>query len=253
MMYEQEGRILKEDLDIAAYTLHIDQSIIDTIIEIGLFKLNGNAICNDRISAAVDEAEALSKRRRNAAQSRWKKPSVPEDSNNASASESCASAMQVHSNSNAGAMQNDIFAMHNNIMQSKITQDKENIDTPSPSEHTSLNDLINFFNSEMKSHGALIPEVRTISGQRKTHTLARIREHGKETFAKMIRIAAVNDFLNGKNDRAWVANYDWLVNPSNFVKVIEGNYSSRNGNRNSQYNNESGSGSTDGEGYDTTL
>lgn len=116
-----------------------------------------------------------------------------------------------------------------------------------------LKQLAKFFNSEMRRHQALIPEIRTISGQRKTHTLARIREHGKDTFARMIRIASTNDFLNGKNDRAWVANYDWLVNPSNFVKVIEGNYSSRNGNRNSQYNNEPGSGSTDGEGYDTSL
>lgn len=152
-------------------------------------------------------------------------------------------------NDNDNEDDNDVY-----ISSDKSSDISTESDTLSPATpQIDLKQLAKFFNSEMRSHKALIPEIRTISGQRKTHTLARIREHGKDTFARMIRIASTNDFLNGKNDRAWVANYDWLVNPSNFVKVIEGNYSSRNGNRNSQYNNEPGSSSTDGEGYDTSL
>ena len=155
---------------------------------------------------------------------------------------------QNNPNDNDNEDDNDIY-----ISSDKSSDISTESDALSPTPQIDLKQLAKFFNSEMRIHQALIPEIRTISGQRKTHTLARIREHGKDTFARMIRIASTNDFLNGKNDRAWVANYDWLVNPSNFVKVIEGNYSSRNGNRNSQYNNEPGSGSTDGEGYDTSL
>lgn len=151
-------------------------------------------------------------------------------------------------NDNDNEDDNDVY-----ISSDKSSDISTESDALSPTPQIDLKQLAKFFNSEMRIHQALIPEIRTISGQRKTHTLARIREHGKDTFARMIRIASTNDFLNGKNDRGWIANYDWLVNPSNFVKVIEGNYSSRNGNRNSQYNNEPGSGSTDGEGYDTSL
>ena len=152
-------------------------------------------------------------------------------------------------NDNDNEDDNDIYISSDKS--SDISTESDALSPATP--QIDLKQLAKFFNSEMRIHQALIPEIRTISGQRKTHTLARIREHGKDTFARMIRIASTNDFLNGKNDRGWVANYDWLVNPSNFVKVIEGNYSSRNGNRNSQYNNEPGSGSTDGEGYDTSL
>ena len=156
---------------------------------------------------------------------------------------------QNNPNDNDNEDDNDVY-----ISSDKSSDISTESDALSPAvPQIDLKQLAKFFNSEMRSHQALIPEIRTISGQRKTHTLARIREHGKDTFARMIRIASTNDFLNGKNDRAWVANYYWLVNPSNFVKVIEGNYSSRNGNRNSQYNNEPGSGSADGEGYDTSL
>lgn len=156
---------------------------------------------------------------------------------------------QNNPNDNDNEDDNDIYISSDKS--SDISTESDALSPAAP--QIDLKQLAKFFNSEMRSHQALIPEIRTISGQRKTHTLARIREHGKDTFARMIRIASTNDFLNGKNDRGWIANYDWLVNPSNFVKVIEGNYSSRNGNRNSQYNNEPGSGSTDGEGYDTSL
>lgn len=116
-----------------------------------------------------------------------------------------------------------------------------------------INELAKFFNSEMKRVGALIPTIKTISGQRKTHTLARIREYGKETFAQMIRMAAESDFLNGKNAKGWTANYDWLVLPNNFVKVIEGNYNNRQHGSRTQFDSGAGQEGTGGSGYDSTL
>ena len=116
-----------------------------------------------------------------------------------------------------------------------------------------INELAKFFNSEMKRVGALIPTIKTISGQRKTHTLARIREYGKETFAQMIRMAAESDFLNGKNAKGWTANYDWLVFPNNFVKVIEGNYNNRQHGSRTQFDSGAGQEGTGGSGYDSTL
>lgn len=41
------------------------------------------------------------------------------------------------------------------------------------------------------------------------------------------RKVAASDFLCGRNDRNWTANFDWLMKPSNAVKVLEGNYDNR--------------------------
>ena len=116
-----------------------------------------------------------------------------------------------------------------------------------------LKELIGYFNAQMRRTGALIPAIRTISGRRKTHTLARIREYGKETFAQMIRMAAESDFLNGKSAKGWTATYDWLVYPSNFVKVIEGNYNNRSNGRSNQQSFGTGERKPSEEDYPTSL
>jgi hypothetical protein len=41
---------------------------------------------------------------------------------------------------------------------------------------------------------------------------------------EFFEIVRNSDFLNGKNDRNWKANFSWLINYKNAVKVIEGNY-----------------------------
>lgn len=37
-------------------------------------------------------------------------------------------------------------------------------------------------------------------------------------------MAEESDFLKGKNDRNWSANFDWLIKDSNMAKVLDGNY-----------------------------
>lgn len=83
-----------------------------------------------------------------------------------------------------------------------------------------------FFNDEMDAAGAVIPRVHSMSekSKRASAVRARIREHGEEAVKEMIRKAAKSDFLNGKNQRGWTASFDWLFLPTNFVKVLEGNY-----------------------------
>lgn len=54
---------------------------------------------------------------------------------------------------------------------------------------------------------------------------ARIRESGFNNFIKAINNVLLSDFLNGKNDRGWIITFDWFIKPSNFIKVLEGNYS----------------------------
>ena len=40
--------------------------------------------------------------------------------------------------------------------------------------------------------------------------------------------AGKSDFLCGINPKAWKADFDWLFNPTNFLKIMEGKYDNKN-------------------------
>ena len=117
--------------------------------------------------------------------------------------------------------------------------------------------LADFFNDELRRNGSIIPTIRSIDGQRRSSTMARIREHGKPAFAEAVKKAAASDFLNGKNDRGWVADFDWIIKPNNFIKVLEGNYDNRQQNNqrygNTGKHNQRGKGGNPEDGYESSL
>lgn len=80
-----------------------------------------------------------------------------------------------------------------------------------------------YFNETMAAHGAQIPQVRSIppKSQRAAYVRARLKEHGKEALAKVVQNAAKLSFYNGGGSRGWVADFDWLFRPSNFLRVLE--------------------------------
>ena len=85
--------------------------------------------------------------------------------------------------------------------------------------------LADYWNEKMA--GKQIPPIRQVTKKRKTAISARISEYGKEAIRKVIDKAADSKFLNGSNNRAWVADFDWVMRPNNFPKVLEGNYDNR--------------------------
>lgn len=74
----------------------------------------------------------------------------------------------------------------------------------------------------------LMPRLSVWSERRKAAVRARIREAGGlEAVRAAIDKAAESDFLQGKNQRGFVADFDWVMRPANFAKVIDGNYDRR--------------------------
>lgn len=53
---------------------------------------------------------------------------------------------------------------------------------------------------------------------------ARLRQYGFESFAEVVEQIKCSEFLQGKNGKAWQVTFDWVVHPSNYAKVLEGNY-----------------------------
>jgi uncharacterized protein YdaU (DUF1376 family) len=57
---------------------------------------------------------------------------------------------------------------------------------------------------------------------------ARIKEHPDEDYwTRAIEGINRSPFLNGVNDRKWVASFDWLIKPDTATKVLEGKYDRR--------------------------
>ena len=55
---------------------------------------------------------------------------------------------------------------------------------------------------------------------------ARLKKYSLLDFQTLFEKAEASDFLKGAN-REWKANFDWLINETNMVKVLEGNYDNR--------------------------
>ncbi len=80
------------------------------------------------------------------------------------------------------------------------------------------------FNRIMDENGAVIPRITRITDRRKTMLASRLKEYPNTDFEQLFTRIAKSDFLNGGGPSGWVMDFDWLIRPNNFPKVIEGNY-----------------------------
>jgi hypothetical protein len=85
--------------------------------------------------------------------------------------------------------------------------------------------FIDWFISETK--GVFGKPVYPLSKMRQDSIRARIREHGKKALFEVVKKAFDSDFLKGDNNRGFKATLDWLIKPSNFDKVLSGNYDNK--------------------------
>jgi hypothetical protein len=73
-----------------------------------------------------------------------------------------------------------------------------------------------------------LKKVRDITEKRKKAIKARWNTHpGIEFYREYFTRVQSSDFLKGKNDRNWMADFDWLMNEQNMAKVLEGRYDNR--------------------------
>lgn len=69
------------------------------------------------------------------------------------------------------------------------------------------------------------PAIRAINGQRKKAVAARWNEHKDiEVFKAVFEKAEASSFLKGRNERNWAATFDWMMKPTNFLKILEDLY-----------------------------
>jgi len=80
-----------------------------------------------------------------------------------------------------------------------------------------------FFNSNCGS----MSKIQVLSDSRKKKISILIKKFSKEDFMKVIEKSKESNFMQGENDREWKADFDWILNQTNFIKILEGNYDNK--------------------------
>lgn len=81
-----------------------------------------------------------------------------------------------------------------------------------------------------------LTKIISIKNQRLTHLKARVEEFSEDQVIQAIDNINLSKFLKGINDRGWTIDFDWLLKPNNFTKVLEGNYTDKKGVANKNVN-----------------
>lgn len=110
-----------------------------------------------------------------------------------------------------------------------IEEDKEldkDIDTTST---TLTQKTINQIIEEWNKLG--LQQLRGINNNTNRYSMlkARIKEYSLDEVVQAIENINKSSFLKGQNKRNWTITFDWLIRPNNFIKVLEGNYTDRDG------------------------
>jgi len=83
--------------------------------------------------------------------------------------------------------------------------------------------VVEFWNMIAEEGG--LPKIKGLtSGRIKTIT-ARMKEYSEDDIRRVLSSPRTSEFLSSGGK--WSPTFDWFLKPSNFAKVIEGNYSNR--------------------------
>ena len=85
------------------------------------------------------------------------------------------------------------------------------------------NGIMDAFNSLCPS----LPSIKSLSEARKKAIRARLNSYTTEDIHEAFRKAENSDFLKGKNNRNWQANFDWIMKDANMAKILDGNYDNK--------------------------
>ncbi|MDR1562287.1 MAG: DUF4373 domain-containing protein [Dysgonamonadaceae bacterium] len=223
-----------KDYNIIAFDLRVDASIVKSIVEeFGLFAFtdDGEYIYSETLLRRMNPLDELRDKRSNAGKvgmaKRWESTQLQQTDNTV-----ITQLQQTDNNkSKVNKSKVNIIESSNEDSLSDFTKkpDPESPplqETPResnvPSERIDYGKFVEWFNSDTKGAFGLL---RLPFGEKRQIAIrARVREHGKAALFEVIKKAYKSDFLRGDNNRGWVATFDWILRPSNFEKILSGNY-----------------------------
>ena len=92
-----------------------------------------------------------------------------------------------------------------------------------PDTRINIVDVVDSYNSTCKS----LPHVQQVTDKRKKSIKARLATFGIEQLQQAFCLAEKSDFLSGRDGKWTSCSFDWLMNETNLVKVLEGTYENK--------------------------
>ena len=112
--------------------------------------------------------------------------------------------------------------------QQPITNNQEPIilsskeDMSSDDDHPSVKEIVEAWNELADARS--LPKVIRVTDARRKQIQARLKEYPPDDWSKALTAICKSKFLCGENDRGWKADFDFLLQPKSFVKLVEGAY-----------------------------
>lgn len=157
---------------------------------------------------------------------------MPDADDNQLTSNEQANIIQQTSTEQSADTQSTLYKEYNkNIKKEKKEKKEKNTDKANAlyaisglSESKILDTTMEYFNSSIDKNKSGMRKIRSISNDRRRLTLARYKEYGLDGIKQMIDNATTSDFLGNPSDKWHGADFNWLMKPNNFPKVLEGKY-----------------------------
>lgn len=143
-----------------------------------------------------------------------------------------ATNINVSSNSNYKEISDDI-SMSNSENPNVDGEDEGALSEEGQAARTSTrslrldyNAVMRYWNGEADRTKSPMRHITRMTEPRKGALRARVKENGGDVAVvyKAIDMAMASGRMNGGNKDGWIANYDWMMSPKNFQRVLEGTY-----------------------------
>lgn len=107
--------------------------------------------------------------------------------------------------------------------QDRLGKDRDRLESGKSKDRIDYQLIADMYNDTCVS----FPRLTVLSDKRKQAIKARLNTFTIDDFRTVFEKAEASNFLKGRNDRNWSANFDWLIKDANFAKVLDGNYDNR--------------------------
>lgn len=99
---------------------------------------------------------------------------------------------------------------------------KPDEDMSSDDDAVSVKDVVDAWNDLAEARG--LAKVVKVTDTRRKQIQARLKEYEPDDWSKALTAIYKSKFLCGENERGWKADFDFLLQPKSFVKLVEGAY-----------------------------
>lgn len=120
----------------------------------------------------------------------------------------------------------NVTVTHGNAIEEELEIEEEiEIELEEKRERIDYQQVVDMYNNTCVS----FPRCKSLSDARKKSIKARLNTYSITDLQLAFEKVEKSDFLKGKNDRNWSANFDWILKDSNMAKIFDGNYDNKKG------------------------